>query len=489
MAPVCLGKITRFVQFSLLAAAFILFSGCEENAATGQKRFTGLMPMSQESSIGAGEHAKVLKSYGGVYPDTKLQAYVNEVGQRVAAQGERQDVKYTFTLLNSSVINAFAIPGGYIYVTRGLLAAASSEAELAAVLAHETGHITARHSAQRYSTAAVTSLGTTILGAVLESPTLSKALNQGAGLWLQSYSRDQEHEADNLGMRYLVAAGYDPAAMPSFLYTLQQLDQLETAESGNRPPPEFLSTHPLTGNRVAATRTLASNAGPNDRVINRDRHLDLINGMTYGDAADAGFIRNGTFYHPEIGFAYKVPDGFKTQNQPEQVVSQGPNNSLLVFDMVDSSADPAAFITDVWLDGKANGAAERTSVNGMNAATIGFNDTLNGKPVSVRLMAIAFSSGNMARFQVIMPTSPSPSLVTALQESTYSFRKLTDKDKAGMSPERIRIVTANAGDTANSLSRQFPTEAYRQERFRALNGISATQEPKAGQRYKVVSTF
>ncbi len=466
--------------------------GCETNQATGDRQFTALMPAGQEASIGASEHQKILKAYNGVYDNPRLQAYVNEVGQRVAKQGERTDVKYTFTLLNSPVINAFAIPGGYIYVTRGLLAAANSEAELGAVLAHEVGHITARHSAERYSTAAVTSIGTTVLGAVIGNPSISRVVNQGAGLWLTSYGRDQENEADSLGMRYMVAGGYDPAAMPAFLYTLQQMDAVAAQSSGKKAPPEFLSTHPLTANRIQKTEQEAASAPNNDRVSNRDRHLDLINGIVYGDGVDAGFVRNGEFIHPPLGFAYKVPAGFKTSNQPKQVVSEGANGALFVFDMVGRAAGQSMsdYLQSTWAKGKipASARVERIKVNGMDAAMVSLNDTANGKPAEIRLVAIAWAPDRVARFQIVIPAGTSSQAQLAMKDSLYSLRHIRDSEK-DIQPNRIRIITAKAGDTAEGLSRDFVTDMPKADLFRALNGMRETAQPVAGRRYKVIAGY
>lgn len=490
--PHHLSRPSRFVQSCLLGVAMIALLGCETNQATGDRQFTALMPARQEASIGASEHQKILKAYNGVYDNPRLQAYVTELGQRVAKHGERQDVKYTFTLLNSPVINAFAIPGGYVYVTRGLVAAANSEAELAAVLAHEVGHITGRHSAERYSTAAVTSIGTTVLGAVVGNPNITRVVNQGAGLWLNAYGRDQENEADGLGMRYMVAGGYDPAAMPAFLYTLQQMDAVAARSTGKKAPPEFLSTHPLTANRIQKTQQAAAAAPKNDQITNRDRHLDLINGMVYGDGVDAGFVRNGEFIHPPLGFAYKIPAGFRTSNQPKQVVSEGAGGALFIFDMAGRPAgqDVTDYLQTTWTKGKlpASARIERTRVNGMDAAMVKIGDMVDGKPAEVRLVAINWAPDRVARFQIIIPSGVSPQSQLAMKDSLYSLRRLRDGEK-DVQPNRIRIITAKAGDTVEGVSRDFATDMPKADLFRALNGMSPTAQPVAGRRYKMLTAY
>jgi predicted Zn-dependent protease len=237
------------------------------------------MSPGQESSVGASEHQKVEQQFG-FYNDPKLTAYVNEVGNKVTKDTERADVQYKFYVIDSPIVNAFALPGGYIYVSRGLLALANSEAELAAVLSHETGHITARHSAERYSHGVVTSLGAAVLGAAVGSDGVSQALGVGSNLYLSSYSRGQENEADMLGLRYMTRGGYEPSAMSSFLKSLQNDTSLESRMQGGDggDSTSYFSTHPATAERVSSTLSQAANY-PKGGAVNHDRHLQMIENM------------------------------------------------------------------------------------------------------------------------------------------------------------------------------------------------------------------
>ena len=204
-----------------------MISACTTNPATGERQFTGLMSEDKENQVGSQQHPQILASFGGEYNNAKLQNYMTQIGQRVSRDTERPDVDYKFFLLDTPVLNAFAVPGGYIYATRGLMAAANSEAELAAVLAHEVAHITGRHSAERYSRGVLTSLGATVAAAAIGSPAVSRAIGIGANLYTSSYSRGQESEADKLGVRYLQQSGYDTQAMAGFLGQLEAESNLQ----------------------------------------------------------------------------------------------------------------------------------------------------------------------------------------------------------------------------------------------------------------------
>ena len=250
------------VAFLLLAAV----PSCTPNPATGQQDFTLFMSESEESRIGAQEHSKIIDRYGGVYDDLEIGAYVAEIGGRLAANSERANASFTFTVLNTPDVNAFALPGGYVYVTRGLIALANSEAELAGVVAHEIGHVIARHTAQRYSRAAATQIGATLLGALVGSREVGDLLQVGGQLYLLSFSRSQEFEADTLGIRYLNRTGYDPVAEAQFLQNLGREKDLQNRlakRDARDRQSDFLATHPNTPERVQraiAAATFSSTA-------------------------------------------------------------------------------------------------------------------------------------------------------------------------------------------------------------------------------------
>lgn len=472
-----------FTVFALFPAAML--AACSTNPATGEKQFAALMSPQQEVSVGASEHEKIVQQYGLV-KDVQLTNYVNEVGNRVSKDTERPDVNYTFYVLDSPIVNAFALPGGYIYVSRGLLALANSEAELGAVLAHETGHITGRHSAERYSRGVVTSLGAGVLSAVIGSQGASQALGLGANLYLSSYSRGQESEADSLGLRYMTRGGYDASAMPSFLYSLHQQSEIENKLAGRSGSgASYFSTHPATQDRVNDTRAQASGY-QGSGVINRDRHLQMVNGMTYGDSEAQGFARDQKFYHPQLGFTFEVPDGFNIINQPSQVVATSQAGAIVLFDMAANpkGQDPSSYIQS-WAKGKQMQGLETMNVNGNPAATANFSGTVNGQAMNIRLVAIKWGS-SFARFTIGIPQNASAAMVDGLKKTTYSFRSMTAAEKQNIKPLRLKTFTASASDSVSGMARRLPFSQLQEERFRVLNGLQPGEGLQAGKLYKTV---
>ena len=272
------------------------------------------------------EHPKLVQQFGGSYDTAELSAYVDRVGQSLARFAEVQDVRYSFTVLDDDDINAFALPGGYVHVTRGLLALASNEAELAGVLGHEIGHITARHAAQRYSSATAANLGIgvlSILGTVAGLPpsvteATGSGLQTGAAIYLQSYSRDQEMEADRLGIRYMTRAGYDPEAMVTFFRKLDAWSRLEAMMAGDPGAAErldIMASHPRTADRVQqAAQTRRFDAGAGGRT-EPGPYLKAIDGLLFGDSPSQGFRRGRDFIHPELRIAFRVPEGLRAEEQ------------------------------------------------------------------------------------------------------------------------------------------------------------------------------
>ena len=478
-----------FLTTSAIVASAFALQGCSTNAATGKQQFAGLMSPAQEKSIGAEEHQKIIQQFG-LYNNQNVANYVSQVGARVTQNTERPDVDYKFYVLDTPVVNAFALPGGYIYVSRGLLALANNEAQMAAVLAHEAGHITGRHSAERYSRGVVTSLGAGVLGAVLGSQEAAQALGTGANLYLSSYSRGQEDEADSLGLRYMTQGGYDPDEMAAFLSSLQSQSGLDARLAGQNPNGNagYFSTHPATGDRVRKTANEAQNYADSN-LQRRDEYLNKIDGITYGDSADQGFTRGQDFYHPKLGFGFTAPDGYRIVNQPSQIVITSNNGSAMLFDLAKRASGQSAsnYLTQSWLREKPGIRAERTTVNGMDAATAAFEGTVNGKPVTLRVMAIEFSSNQFARFQIAIPSGASNATVDDLKRASYSFRRLSNSEKNRLKPYRLDVVTARSGDTISSMANRLPFSDKRDERFRVLNGLLPNENLVTGRKYKTIT--
>lgn len=481
--------IKRFFYIFFVFVSTQVVTGCSTNPATGENQFTALMSPQQEVQVGAQEHKKILKQFG-VYKDKELQEYVTRVGKKVVQYTERPEVHYQFFLLDSPVVNAFALPGGYIYMTRGLLALANSEAEMASVLAHETGHITARHSAERYSRSVVTSLGAMILSTAVGSAGVSEALGVGSNLYLSSYSRGQESQADSLGIRYLSRSGYTPTGMAGFLTNLQadtvlqaRIDDKTTSNTAS-----YFSTHPATAERVRKTINEARQYAQQG-IVKHDPYLRMIDGMVYGDSAAQGFVRGNNFYHPDLGFKFSVPEGYKLKNKPSHIIASAKNGAAIIFDFSSNKEQttPASFIRNTWMKGQNVTSAQNIIINGMDAATASIKGSINGKAMNIRLIAIRWGEKQFARFQIAMPTNLSAAQMQVLKTTTYSFDRMSQKDKLRLKPYRIKLVTSRSGDSVGSLASRMAQKDHKEQRFRVLNGLKPNDKIIANRLYKVVT--
>lgn len=407
-----------------IALASPALTGCTTNPATGKQEFTPLMSAEREKQVGAEEHPKVLQEFGGAYDEPRIGAYVAAIGGRLAANSELPDLNFRFTVLDSDIVNAFALPGGYIYVTRGLVALANSEAELASVLAHEIGHVTGRHTAQRYNQAIGLSLGGAILGAAIGNQVASDLLQQGAQLYLLGYSRGQEYEADQLGIRYLVRTGYDPYAEADFLQSLENHAALEAHLSGqeNGRSSEFFSTHPQTTKRAreAVDAARASGVPVESRPRLRDRFLEQIDGLIFGGSPEHGYIRGQTFAHPELRFQFTAPRELRLVNQPDAVIAKGQSGIQVRFDMaaLAPGRQVLRYLTDEWGQSLRLTDTATVTVNGMEAATGAADVRLSSGAGQVRLMAIRYSQDRVARFIIAIPNSTSAQMRQELQRMT-----------------------------------------------------------------------
>ena len=453
-----------------------------------------ILPESQEKQLAEEEHPKVVAQFGGEYKTPALEHYFGGLVANLGRVSNRPDIAYRVTILNSPVPNAFALPAGYVYVTRGLLAIANSEAEISGVLGHEIGHITARHVAQRYSRAIMAEGLLGILGAITQGTsyagitTLAQPLAQ---VVLQSYSREQENEADLYGVTYMSRAGYDPYAMASFLSALGADIKLEAEIAGQPNPDRFdlLATHPRTADRVIKTIEEAKVASVSQPVVERRRYLETIDGILYGDDPEQGFVRGRVFAHPKIGFRFEVPEGFTLLNGAEQVIAPGPGRSLIRFDQAKLDADPSPerYLREGWLEGRPVQNFESLRVNGYPAAT--GTARLNGDDgqLDLRLVAIKVGPRTIYRFLFVTASELTPRYGEAFRRTIESFRSLSEVERGQLKPYRIRVVTARPGDTVDSLAAQLPYADHRVERLRVLNGLKMDQAVEPGRPVKLVT--
>ncbi len=480
-----------FVASLLALTGFI--AGCSINPATGESNFN-IVSETQERQIGAKAHPQVIEQFGVYQEFPSLNVYVADTALRLHSVSEMSNEPFTFTLLDSDMVNAFAIPGGYVYVTRGLMALANNEAELAGVIGHEIGHVTARHGAQRMSQQTLARLGVVAVGIVLQDRNLMQLANAGAMAWLAGYSRSQELQSDELGIRYLTKAGYDPMGMASFLDKLHLQAQLfqKLAFQDGEPDPasNWLSTHPRTEDRVVAAAQSARDDLA-DPYVGRNEYLRRIDGMIYGDSPAQGYRRGSTFSHPELRFTFEVPDGFRMQNSSGAVAAFNEDNALIIFDGGSYLGGLMTNYVQAWaneLVGQqvALNDLERIDVNGMEAATGWMRLPLQQGQSDVRLVTIRYDSNTVYRFVFVAPTNIAGSLERGFQQTTYSFRKLSASEANALRPLRIRVVEVSSGDTIDSLSRRMDIASLPRDHFMVLNDITSNADLQTGMLVKLI---
>jgi predicted Zn-dependent protease len=476
----------------ILMAVAALLGACSTNPATGERQFTGLMSRADERRLGAEEHAKVLDEFGGAYNDPKVQAYVDRVAQKVAATTEGPETRYTVTVIDSDIVNAFALPGGYVYVTRGLLALANNEAELAGVLGHEIGHVTARHTAERQGQGTLAQVGA-VLATVLGGEQLGQVAGVGANLVLSGFSRSQELEADSLGVRYMARAGYDPQQMSAFLASLGRDAELQAELAGNDPESanqfSYFQTHPPTGERVRKAAEAASARPADQWRVGRSEYLAAMEGLLYGDSPANGFVRGRAFIHPRMGFRFEVPPGFRLLNGAQQVTATAKDqDAVIVFDMAPSQGAraPADYIRSVWAAEAAVGELQSMELGGLPAATAVTRAQLDQGPALARLVAIRRDEQSVYRFLFLTGLDADGRHDPDFRQTLASFRRLSPQEAAQYRPYRIRVITARPGDTVASLARRMPFGDHAEERLRVLNALSDGQEPAVGQPIKLI---
>ncbi|MFQ5784637.1 MAG: M48 family metalloprotease [Alphaproteobacteria bacterium] len=487
--------MTRFRAWRLAAvivAAGLAAAGCTVNPATGKEEFTPFMTPAQEIEVGRKEHPKLLAAFGGAYEERPaLSRYVAGIGERIKRATETPDTPFTFTVVNSDIVNAFALPGGYVYVSRGLLALANSEAELAGVIAHETGHVTGRHTAKRYSRGVLAQLGAAIAGVATGNRMIGQLANLGAAAYVQGYSRSQELEADTLGVGYLARAGYDPEAMASFLEVLgaeSALARKIAGREGADPAASLFSSHPRTARRVVEAARAARGRGNGHPFIGHDAYLLHLDGTLYGDDPDQGIRRGREFIHPGLRFRFEVPPGFRMQNTSKAVLASHRNGAAIRFDGARAVAglSMTEYLTGLWLKDVPLRQVEALTVNGMAAATGTARANTRQGQRDVRAIVIRYDRTHLYRFLVITPPQITASMSEDLRRMTYSFRALSEAEARAVKPLRIRIHEVAAGETVDSLAARLPFDDFRVERFRVLNGLKPNEALRPGRLVKLI---
>jgi predicted Zn-dependent protease len=437
------------------------------------------------------EHQRILATYGGVYTDPKLQAIIEQMVERLVAASEKPDQHYNVTLLNSESVNAFALPTGQLYVTRGLIALADDDSELASVIAHEMGHVIARHAELREQQEQQADLVSRVITDVVSDPEAGALALAKSKLELASFSRAQEFEADGIGIGIAARAGYDPYGASRFLTDMERNSDLKPEQSGGINPaaPDFLSSHPSTPERV--TNAIANarqykppaTDSPQERQQARDAYLGDIDGIVYGEDPSEGFVRGRRFLHPKLGFTFTAPDGFTLDNTAQAVlgVKRGGGEALRL-DVVRVPAEQtlSEYLTSGWIENIDPASVAEVTVNGFPAATA----TAKGDQWDFRLYAIRFGS-DVYRF-IFAAKHGTPDTDRGFRESVGTFRRMSLAEIENAKPLRLQIVKVAPGDTVEKLASRMAVGDRAAERFRVLNGLDPSDRLKPGGEVKIV---
>lgn len=485
------GRVTssRFAV-TLTGALAALTLACATNPVTGEREFV-LMSESQEIDIGRSADVDI-RNEMGVYEDEALLRYVETIGLKLAAGSHRPDLPWHFTVVDSPAINAFALPGGYLYITRGILAYLADEAQLAGVLGHEVGHVTARHAVQAYTRAAGAQLGLTI-GSIFAPATrpFGGLAETGLGLLFLKYGRDDELQSDRLGAEYAATNGWDPSGVPGMLSTLARLEEESDRRSG---VPNWLATHPEPGARVGeiAPIVAAFQAKFADRrlVVDRQGYLERIDGLVYGDNPDQGVVRGSEFLHPVLRFAIRFPAGWEVQNSETMVVAKQPGEDVFMLlqlaeERRGGSLESTA-VDDMRRAGYRIRSGGTTTINGLDAHIGTYEGSVEdlgrvlARVAHIRHRNEIYIVGGLARVEAF------DRVEGQFDTSIRSFRPLSATEAEAIKPNRISIYTVRQGDTWQAIAQRAGQDIVRASTLAIMNGYPVNEQPRVGDRIKIV---
>lgn len=435
------------------------------------------------------EHERLVASYGGAYNNPKLQAQIEGVVNRLVAASERPNLHYRVTILNSPAVNAFALPNGSLYVTRGLLSLASDNSELASVLAHEMAHVIANHAATREDQMKQAVLVSRVISDVVNDSDLGALALARSRISLASFSRGQELEADAIGVGISARAGFDPYGAERFLTTMGRQASIRTSsmsQSASADTTDFLASHPATPERIsivmANAREYASPAKPGER--DRKQYLAAIDGLVYGDDPKEGFVRGRRFFHPKLGFTFTAPEGFTLENTSQAVLgASASGREALRLDAVRVAGDQslAQYLSSGWIEGVEISTVESLVLNGFPAATA----VARGEQWSFRMFAIRFGS-DVYRL-IFAARELTPELDKQFREAAETFRRVSIEEAENVKPLRIRIVTAGLTDNPERMAAKMDVQDRALERFLVLNGLQKGDKLAYGEQYKIIA--
>ncbi|GAB3326110.1 M48 family metalloprotease [Larkinella ripae] len=479
----------------LLLTALIGFSACSRNPVTG-KRELSLMSTEQEIAIGKESHPSVVSTMG-LYDDKKLTDFINLKGKAMAKVSHRPDLPYQFFIVDSPVVNAFAVPGGYVYFTRGIMAHFNNEAEFAGVLGHEIGHITARHSARQQTGQLLGTLG--MIGGAILVPQLGQnleALQQGLGLFLLKYSRDHESESDKIGVEYSSKIGYDAHQMANFFSTIKRI-----SDNAGQQVPTFMSTHPDPANRNSKVNEMATAYQQQNKAtyqVERDRYLRMIDGILYGEDPRQGFVEKDMFYHPELKFQFPVPKGWQHQNSPAQFqMAAKDGKSAMILMLAKGNSLEEASKTLVQQLGLKVLENQRTTING-NPAYVLISQQQQpqqqGQPqqpqdpkTTLQIGTWLIQYGNaIYALHGLATASDFEGAFRTFRPVAENFRALTDPEKINRKPERVQVKTVSREGTFRDVMGTLGMPSNRLEELGVLNSLRPDDKVSRGSLVKII---
>lgn len=482
-------RCTRSLLAVHAAAAVmaIVTTACATNPATGRKEFS-LMSEAQEVQLGQ-EMDPHVKREMGVYEDAQLQRYVSDIGLRLARASERPNLPWQFTVVDEPAVNAFALPGGKIYVTRGILAFLHDEEQLAGVLGHEIGHVTARHSAQQYTKATGAGIGLTLLSIfVPETRPLQGAAETALGVLFLKYGRDDEIQADRLGVQYTGKTGWNPSGVAGMLRTLQRLDEASGSRKG---VPNWLSTHPAPADRVQQVQrfieqnpmAIATSGDRRENDLNR-----YVDGMIFGDSPSDGIVRGNQFVHPVLRLGLTFPQGWDIQNSPSQVVAKAPDReNYMLLQLVPNARGSLQQIAQATMAnaGFRQLQGERASLNGLDAYVGTYQGTVQGIGNVVTIAAHVVHDRNVYMFAGLAPPNQFQAVQQQFTASIRSFRELSASEAASIRPNRIDLYTVRGGETWESIAERSGG-LVKPSTLAIMNNYELKQQPRSGDRIRIV---
>lgn len=480
---------SRYVSTMLLFFILSVMMSCAINPVTRKPEFV-LMSESQEIEIGREMDPKITEEYG-YYRDETLQAYVNQLGQKLAGVCDRPDLNYQFKVVNSSMINAFALPGGYVYVTRGLLGYVNTEAELAGVLGHEIGHITARHAVRQYTKAQTYQFG--ILAASIVYPEISQLgpfADFVAMAIIQGYGRNNELQADRLGIKYSSATGYDPYCVSSFMKTLDNIEE----STGKKGYHGLFSTHPETVDRIMKAKEEAKKIGPpssgNFKQL-REAYLSKIDGLMFGDDPKEGIVEGNTFKHPDLRITLTFPEGWTMNNAKDVLAAKHPEKEYFIqmtMGPLDRNVSAAEFAKKVATSYRLNqitGASK--TINGFEAHVGTYQGTARDMgEIGADIATIRVEDNGYILMGISRPDYFGEAL-PFFTSTINSFKRLSKEEAERIKPHAIRIYTVKEGDTWKSIAHQFGQQPENAKTLALINALDPSRFPQPGSRIKVIA--